>query len=110
MVKIVKRPWGLFKQFVLNKKCTVKILEINPKQKLSLQLHKQRREQWYFLTPGIVQIGTKKRNVKKGETVSIGKKVAHRLIAGKNKVLVLEISFGNFKEGDEIRLEDKYDR
>jgi len=110
MVKLVKRPWGKFKQFVLNKKCTVKIIELLPHQELSLQLHKQREEEWYFLTSGIVQIGKKKRKVNKEEFVHIGKNTAHRLIAGNKEVLVLEISFGNFKEGDEIRLEDKYGR
>lgn len=110
MVKIVKRPWGKFKQFVLNKKCTVKIIELLPRQELSLQVHKQREEEWYFLTPGTVQIGRRKRKVNKEETVHIGKNTPHRIIAGNKEVLVLEISFGNFKERDEIRLEDKYER
>jgi len=110
MVKLVKRPWGRFKQFVLNEKCTVKILELLPNEELSLQLHKKREEEWYFLTSGIVQIGKNKKMVKKGETVHIGKNIPHRLISGNKEVLVLEISFGNFEEGDEIRLEDKYGR
>jgi mannose-6-phosphate isomerase-like protein (cupin superfamily) len=109
-VKSVKRPWGKFNQFVLNKKCTVKILEINPRQELSLQLHKEREEEWYFLTPGIVQIGKRKKKIQKGKTVRIGKNIPHRLIAGNKGVSVLEISFGNFREGDEIRLEDRYER
>ena len=110
MVKLVKRPWGEYKQFVLNKKCTVKIIGIKPKQELSLQLHKHREEKWYFLTSGIVQIRREKKRMKKGEIVHIGKNVPHRIIAGNKEVLVLEISFGNFKEEDEIRLEDKYGR
>ena len=110
MVKIVKRPWGNFKQFVLNKKCTVKIIEVKPRQELSLQLHKQREEEWHFLTPGIVQLGKQRKRMKKGDTVRIAKNIAHRLIAGNREVLVLEISFGDFKEKDEIRLEDKYGR
>ena len=110
MVKIVKRPWGVFKQFVLNKKCTVKIIEVNSGEELSLQLHKKRKEMWYFLTNGIVQIGNKRKNVKQGEVVEINKSKAHRVLAEKNKVVFLEISFGEFSEGDEIRLEDKYNR
>ena len=110
MVKIVKRPWGEFKQFVLNEKCTVKIIEVNPKQELSLQVHKFREEEWYFLSSGIVQIGKIKKRMKKGESVHIKKKTPHRLIAGNKKLFVLEISFGNFNEKDEIRLEDKYGR
>jgi mannose-6-phosphate isomerase len=96
-MKEVKRPWGVFKQFVLNKKCTVKILEIKPRQKLSLQMHKHREEKWYFLTPGIAQIGARKKRVKEGDIIEIGKNVSHRILAGNKKVLVLEISFGNFR-------------
>jgi len=110
MVKIVKRLWGSFKEFVKNEKCTVKIIEVKPKQELSLQKHQKRSEMWYFLTSGIVQIGGKRKKIKKGEIVNIGKNVAHRLIAGNKKILILEISFGKFSEGDEVRLEDKYGR
>jgi mannose-6-phosphate isomerase-like protein (cupin superfamily) len=109
-MKITKRPWGEFKLFVKNKKCTVKLIEVNSGQALSLQKHQKREECWYFLTSGIVQIGNKRKKIKKGSIINIGKNITHRIIAGKNKIEVLEISFGEFKEGDEIRLEDKYGR
>jgi mannose-6-phosphate isomerase-like protein (cupin superfamily) len=109
-MKEVKRPWGVFKQFVLNEKSTVKIIIVNPHQELSLQLHKKRQENWYFLTPGIVQLGNKKFKVKKDQLVYIKKNTPHRVIARKNKVEFLEISKGEFNEHDEIRLEDKYGR
>jgi len=109
-MKEVKKPWGNFKQFVLNKKCTVKILTLNPGQELSLQLHKKRSEIWYFFDRSTVQLGKKKIKVKLGSVVKIPKKKSHRILAGKKKVSVLEISFGKFEEKDEIRLEDKYGR
>jgi len=109
-MKEVKRPWGVFKTFVLNEKCTVKIIIVNPKQKLSLQLHKKREENWYFLTPGFVQIEDKQFQVKKGQLIKIKKNTPHRVISGKNKVEFLEISIGQFSENDEVRLEDKYGR
>ena len=109
-MKVVKKPWGDFKQFVLNKKCTVKILSVKPKGVLSLQKHKNRSEMWYFLTSGFMQIGNKKRKVKKGEVVKAGRNVAHKIYAGLNKVEVLEISLGEFDENDIVRLEDKYGR
>jgi mannose-6-phosphate isomerase len=109
-MKEVKRPWGDFKQFVLNKKCTVKILTIKPRQKLSLQYHFKREESWYFLTSGKIQIGGKIKKIKKGELVNIPKKKPHRIISGHKEVKVLEISYGTFSEKDEIRLEDKYGR
>ena len=58
MKKVVKKPWGQFKQFTLNETSTVKILRINPKQKFSLQYHKNRKELWKFLdNPAKVTIG-----------------------------------------------------
>ncbi len=109
-MKEVKKPWGTFKQFILNKKCTVKILVLHPHQKLSLQKHKKRKETWFFLTPGYLQIGKKKNKVKKGKLIKINKNVAHRLFAKRKRVEVLEISEGQFSEKDVIRLEDKYGR
>jgi len=109
-MKEVKRPWGLFREFVLNKKCTVKILELHPYQRLSLQLHKKREENWFFLTPGIVQIKNKKFKVKENQLIKVKKNTPHRVIAKKNKVKFLEISIGKFEEKDEIRLEDDYGR
>jgi len=109
-MKKVVRPWGNFKQFVHSKKCTVKIIEVKPLQQLSLQYHKKRDEVWYFLDKAIVQLGDKKFRVKEGEIVNVHKKKAHRVIAGLRKARFLEISFGEFSEGDEIRLEDKYGR
>lgn len=109
-MKEVKRPWGKEKHFIFNTKCTVKILIIKPKQMLSLQKHKKRKELWYFLSDGFVQIGNKKRKIKKGHVVSIKRNQAHRIIANKKEVKVLEISYGKFEQKDEIRLEDKYGR
>lgn len=110
MTKETKRPWGRFLCFAFNKNCTVKILEVNPGEKLSLQKHKLREEHWYFLDSGFVQIGKTKKKVPAGKEIIIKKNQEHRLIAGKTKTRVLEISFGKFSEKDEIRLEDKYAR
>lgn len=109
-MKEVKRPWGVFKQFALNKKCTVKIIVVNPHQELSLQKHRKREENWYFLNSGVVQLGSRKFKVSKNQLVVVKKHVPHRVMAGKQKVEFLEISRGNFSESDEIRLEDRYGR
>jgi len=109
-MKIEKRPWGNFMQFAKNSKCTVKILFVKAYEELSLQKHKKRKEMWYFLTTGYVQIGNKKKKIKEGESVVINKNTPHRLFSLNKPVKVLEVSFGNFDENDEIRLEDKYGR
>ena len=63
----VKKLWGGEKHFVFNDKCTVKLLEVKPHQMLSLQYHRLRKEEWYFLTDGFAQVGMEKRKVKKGD-------------------------------------------
>ena len=97
-------------QFVKNKKCTVKILEVKARQELSLQYHRKRKEMWYFLTDGFVQIGMEKKKVKKGELVVIKKRMAHRVFSKNKKIVFLEVSVGRFSERDEVRIEDKYGR
>ena len=109
-MKVVKRPWGVFKQFAFNEECTVKILSVKSGGVLSLQKHKNRKEMWYFLTDGWVQIGTAKKKIKKGERVVIRKGQAHRIFSKGGNVEVLEVSYGKFDEKDEVRLEDKYGR
>jgi len=109
-MKVVKRPWGDFKQFVLNKKCTVKLLTLKSKQELSLQSHKKRVENWYFLNSALAQVGNKKFKVKEGDFIHIKRNEKHRVIAQGNDAKFLEISFGEFEENDETRYEDEYGR
>ena len=72
-MKEFKELWGNEKHFVHNTKCSVKILSVNPNQILSLQYHKKRKEIWYFLTDDYIQLGLKKRMIKKGKIVIIKK-------------------------------------
>ena len=109
-MKEVIRPWGNFKQFALNKECTVKLLTLKPNQELSLQSHKNRTENWYFLDRGIAQIGDKKIRVKEGSYIKVKKNQKHRIKALGNKLRIIEIAFGKFEEHDEKRFEDKYGR
>ena len=82
----------------------------NPKQSLSLQKHKHRDEEWYFLTDGYVEIGNEKKKVRKGERVWVADGTKHRAFSKSRKVEILEISYGKFDEHDEVRLKDKYGR
>ncbi len=109
-MKVVRRPWGNFKQFALNKQCTVKLITILPHQELSLQSHRKREENWYFLKAGKVQVGNKKFHVKEDDYIHVRKNEKHRIIAEKTKLQLIEISFGKFEEKDEKRYSDKYGR
>ncbi len=109
-MRVVEKPWGHEKHFAKNEKRTVKILSVNPGEELSLQKHRYRVEEWFFLTDGWVQIGAKVKFFRKGDFVRIGKGKIHRLVAKRKRVEVLEVSFGKFLQSDEVRLEDKYGR
>jgi mannose-1-phosphate guanylyltransferase/mannose-1-phosphate guanylyltransferase/mannose-6-phosphate isomerase len=106
-----ERPWGKFERFTLNEISTVKIITVNPKQKLSIQYHHKREEFWRFLdNPARVTLGDKTIDVKEGDEVVIPKKTIHAVEALSKPVRFLEIAFGKFDEGDIVRLEDRYGR
>jgi mannose-1-phosphate guanylyltransferase/mannose-1-phosphate guanylyltransferase/mannose-6-phosphate isomerase len=106
-----KRPWGGFEQFTLNEKSTVKILKINPGQKLSIQKHKNRSEFWVILdNPAKITVGKKTFRANKGDEIFIKKGQIHTVETYSKVVRILEIAFGNFNENDIIRLKDKYGR
>lgn len=109
-MKLDKRPWGYENILTFNEVSTVKILNVKPNEELSLQKHRKRKEMWYFLTSGYVQIGNKRNKVNAGNVILIPKGTPHRLYAKNKPVKVLEVSFGKFDEKDEIRMEDKYGR
>lgn len=105
------RPWGSFKRFTNNEKSTVKILFVNPNEKLSLQYHNHRKEFWRIIAGNPqIQIGDKIITTKIGDEFEIPEKTNHRIIGGNEKAEILEISFGEFNENDIVRLEDQYGR
>lgn len=108
--KDFKRPWGGFIKFVDNNPCTVKILCLKKNGSLSLQYHRFRGEFWHLISGKIrTTVGKRKKVLREGESLLIPKKALHRaeaLMASK----ILEISFGKFRENDEIRVQDKYGR
>lgn len=106
-----ERPWGYFKKFCENKKATVKLIVVKPGQSLSLQKHNKRAEFWRVLKgSGVAQVNNNKMNIKEGDEIIIPLKAKHRLMSKKNKLEILEISFGQFDEKDIIRFDDKYNR
>ncbi|MBU0760236.1 MAG: phosphomannose isomerase type II C-terminal cupin domain [Nanoarchaeota archaeon] len=109
--QVVKRPWGWEDIFTLNEISSVKILNVKPRQKFSLQKHKDRKEFWKILdNPAKVTIGKKTFRAKCGDEFFIPKKTLHRVEALSKTVQVLEISFGKFDEKDIVRKEDDYGR
>lgn len=106
-----KKPWGNEEIFSLNEKSSVKLLNVKPRQKFSLQSHKKRKEFWKVLEGNcIIWLGKKKIKAKPGDEFAIPAKTPHRIEALSKTAKVLEISFGRFNRKDIKRIEDDYGR
>ncbi|MBG0815958.1 phosphomannose isomerase type II C-terminal cupin domain [Planomonospora sp. ID82291] len=106
-----ERPWGGFERYTLNEPTTVKIIDVAPGQRLSLQRHEHRDELWVALDPGAVfEIDGERITPAVGDRVLIRAGQTHRLSSSGPAVRILEIAFGHFDEDDIERLEDSYGR
>lgn len=107
-----KRPWGHFDRFCQNdNSCTVKLLHVKPNEELSLQYHEKRNEFWRVLEGNpVIVIGDRITKAKAGAEFFIPHHTEHQIISQDYPVQILEISFGEFDEGDIIRIKDKYQR
>lgn len=106
-----ERPWGAFERFTLNEPSTVKLITVNAGEAFSLQSHKHRDEFWHIVSgEGTVTLGNNSKQVRPGDNVWSPKGTEHRMEAGGSGVEFLEIAFGEFDEGDIIRIEDRYGR
>jgi len=106
------RPWGKFTQYTHNQQTTVKIIEVEPQQKLSVQRHQKRDELWVALDLGLYAlIGDETIKMIPGYEYFIPRGTIHSV---ENlypaTARFLEIAFGHFDEDDIERLEDKYGR
>jgi len=109
----VYRPWGSFEVLLTKKNYQVKKLIINPKQKISLQKHLYRSENW-IIVQGIAKVTKNNKNYKlnKNQSISIPNKTIHRVEnIGKDPLIIIEVQSGErLLENDIIRLEDIYNR
>ena len=106
------RPWGKFTQYAHNQKVTVKIIEIQPYQRLSLQRHQHRDEYWVPLDDGLVAtISGERIGLISSKEVYIPRGTTHTIEnLNYERARFLEIAFGHFDENDIERLDDKYGR
>lgn len=109
--RVVEKPWGRFRQFTLNESSTVKMLEVEPGEVLSLQSHRYRDELWVFLDDGAeVHLNYQVLHPREGQEVRIPRGARHRLLSRGTHVRVLEVAFDHFDEDDIIRYDDCYGR
>lgn len=105
------RPWGRFKQYACNEKCSVKIITVNPNQRLSSQTHKKRDELMVILDDGLkVELDDQIISPEPGDEILINRNTKHRVSSLGKEARILEVSFGFFDENDIERFEDIYGR
>jgi len=108
-----KRPWGLFTILQTGQGFKIKLIEINPGKRLSLQKHRKRAEHWVVVS-GIAKVtsGNKTKFVKANESIYIPKGVKHRLQnPARAPLKIVEVQTGNYLEEDDIeRLDDDFRR
>ena len=107
------RPWGSWEVLAVDEAYVIKKIIVSPGQKLSLQKHKHRRENWLCISgTGRVQLGDEIQEFKTGSTAVIEQGQQHRLeCCGTGNLVLIEIQTGTvLDEDDIIRLEDIYGR
>jgi mannose-1-phosphate guanylyltransferase/mannose-6-phosphate isomerase len=113
------RPWGYMDIFVKEHVCSVRILNFDPGQRMSLQRHQRRDELLVAIDDGLsVQIGETPEQARRFTTVArqgdqmvIPRDMWHRFGAPPDRrVRSLEIAFGEYDQNDIERLEDDYGR
>ena len=108
-----ERPWGGYA--ILEDKeppICVKVLTINPKSRLSLQVHQKRSECWHILDAGIVvTVGDEVRVTEPGDVVWVGIGQVHRIENVSGEIArIVELMYGEYQEEDITRIEDDYGR
>ena len=103
-----QRPWGGFEQFTLNEPTTVKIITVQPGQRLSLQTHEQRGELWQVLDGTFeITLDDEVFPAAKDDRIWVARGARHRMHnTGETPARILEIAYGTFDEDDIVRIEE----
>jgi mannose-6-phosphate isomerase len=107
------RPWGAYEVLHDTSEAKVKIIEVEPGQRLSYQYHNKRREQWTVIYGTLtVVLDDQEYTVKTGGSIHIPLEAKHRAWNKTDKpVRFVEVQTGTyFGEDDIVRLEDDYMR
>jgi len=113
-----ERPWGNFEVLYNGDDCKVKRITVYPGQRLSLQSHKKRKEDW-IVVEGVLGVvfgeddyDLTTKYIHRGNSHGIGLGWIHRAFNDTQKDAVfIEIQTGTyFGEDDIVRYEDDYGR
>lgn len=111
--KISLRPWGSWTSLLKGPGYQIKLLEITPGAKPSLQRHHHRSEHWIVVAgTALVTRDTNVVEVHVNESIFIPIGAVHRIEnCGKVPLKVIEVQVGEYLgEDDIVRIEDDWDR
>jgi len=109
----VHRPWGSYTVLEEGKCFKIKRVAVNPKKRLSLQLHRHRSEHWIVVTgTAEIDLGDRKLHLSANESTFVPAGTRHRLANPKETPLeVIEVQSGEYLgEDDIVRFDDEYGR
>jgi len=107
------RPWGYYTILEEKDSYKVKKLVINPHQRLSLQLHHHRDEQWIMVKgKAVLRCGDDSREYSESESTTILRGQLHRIENTSDaEAVIIEVQNGEYLgEDDIVRFEDDYSR
>jgi mannose-6-phosphate isomerase-like protein (cupin superfamily) len=106
------RPWGAYQNLFEATGFLVKLIEVAPGHRLSLQRHFKREEFWIVVAgEGRFELDGVERAIAPGEMLRVGVKQVHRVAnVGTEPLVILELQKGACDEGDIERLADDYRR
>lgn len=111
--KTMYRPWGFYTVLAQGNGFLTKLIQVNPKQKLSIQSHNHRSEHWVVLS-GVAKVVLEGKDIilSPGHSVDIPVKAIHSLQNPYDEELkIIEVQKGDLLiEEDIIRYEDMYGR
>lgn len=108
-----KRPWGSYTILQVGNGFKIKLVEIDPKKRLSLQSHRKRAEHWVVVSGSAkVTYGKTIKFVRSNQSIYIPRGMIHRLENPVTRPLkIVEVQTGSYLEEDDIkRLEDDFQR
>jgi mannose-6-phosphate isomerase len=108
-----ERPWGSWMLLYEAEGIKVKLIEVQPGHRLSLQYHHHRSEHWTCISGHAnAQIGDNVVEMEPRSSVEIPLGMLHRLgNLGAEPVLIVEVQRGRIlREDDIVRVEDDYHR
>jgi mannose-6-phosphate isomerase len=108
-----ERPWGTYTVLEENKSYKIKRIEVNPRGRLSLQMHHHRSEHWIIVSgTARVTCGEREYTVNVNESTFIPIGMNHRLEnPGLIPLVIIEVQSGEYLgEDDIVRYQDDYER